>query len=91
MQRLDSRGLEWLVLRRCVGGGFSDQRHVRGILTRIRPEVAVTPFLHIIIPGPWPSGKAPPLHGGDRRFESGRVHFPGPILTKCRGHAKISL
>ena len=25
--------------------------------------------------GPWPSGKAPPLHGGDRRFESDRVHL----------------
>lgn len=24
--------------------------------------------------GPWPSGKAPALHAGDRRFESGRVH-----------------
>ena len=28
--------------------------------------------------GPWPSGKAPPLHGGDRRFESDRVHCVGP-------------
>jgi hypothetical protein len=28
-------------------------------------------------PGPWPSGKASPLHGEDRRFESGRVHFRG--------------
>ena len=26
-------------------------------------------------PGPWPSGKAPPLQGGDRRFESDRVHL----------------
>ena len=25
--------------------------------------------------GPWPSGKASPLHGEDRRFESDRVHF----------------
>ncbi len=25
--------------------------------------------------GPWPSGKASPLHGEDRRFESGRVHL----------------
>lgn len=25
--------------------------------------------------GPWPSGKAPALHAGDRRFESGRVHL----------------
>ncbi len=24
--------------------------------------------------GPWPSGKASPLHGEDRRFESDRVH-----------------
>lgn len=27
--------------------------------------------------GPWPSGKASPLHGEDRRFESGRVHHTG--------------
>ena len=25
--------------------------------------------------GPWPSGKASPLHGEDRRFESDRVHL----------------
>ena len=25
-------------------------------------------------PGPWPSGKASPLQGEDRRFESDRVH-----------------
>ena len=33
--------------------------------------------------GPWPSGKAPPLQGGDRRFESDRVHlvvFVGVVL-----------
>lgn len=43
--------------------------------------------------GPWPSGKAPPLHGGDRRFESDRVHLrsaPAPaeqllsIVIECR-------
>ena len=27
--------------------------------------------------GPWPSGKASPLQGEDRRFESDRVHFLG--------------
>ncbi len=36
-------------------------------------------------PGPWPSGKAPALQAGDRRFESDRVH-----LTSCRIHKKRS-
>jgi hypothetical protein len=34
--------------------------------------------------GPWPSGKAPALHAGDRRFESGRVH-----LQCCREGRRI--
>lgn len=32
-------------------------------------------------PGPWPSGKAPALQAGDRRFESDRVHS-----MPCRAH-----
>ncbi len=37
--------------------------------------------------GPWPSGKAPPLHGGDRRFESDRVHLMGaPVAMPCFIH-----
>ncbi len=30
--------------------------------------------------GPWPSGMAPALHAGDRRFESGRVHQEFTLL-----------
>jgi hypothetical protein len=30
--------------------------------------------------GPWSSGKTPALHAGNRRFESGRVHYsPLPV------------
>jgi hypothetical protein len=38
--------------------------------------------------GPWPSGKASPLHGEDRRFESGRVHFLEMLIAFLTGEAK---
>lgn len=31
--------------------------------------------------GPWPSGKASPLQGEDRRFESDRVHLEGQWVS----------
>ena len=44
-----------------------------------RRSLFLQPGSHLVIIalrelGPWPSGKASPLHGEDRRFESGRVH-----------------
>ena len=39
-------------------------------------------------PGPWPSGKASPLHGEDRRFESGRVHLLELLVAFLTGAAK---
>lgn len=37
-------------------------------------EVRVLSSAHNTFTGPWPSGKASPLQGEDRRFESDRVH-----------------
>lgn len=41
--------------------------------------------------GPWPSGKASPLQGEDRRFESDRVHFPGHIGCDGNCHSWLWL
>ena len=53
-----------------------------GSVTLRGVEVQILSSAHLILDirienrlGPWPSGKAPALHAGDRRFESGRVHL----------------
>ena len=37
--------------------------------------------LRVMRKGPWPSGKASPLQGEDRRFESDRVHLPELLVA----------
>ena len=45
-----------------------------GSIARKGVEVRVLSSASWVVAGPWPSGKASPLQGEDRRFESDRVH-----------------
>ena len=63
-----------------------------GSIARKGVEVRVLSSASWATAGPWPSGKASPLQGEDRRFESDRVHFPrrdrsylGNIVVKYAG------
>lgn len=57
-------------------GGMADAIDL-GSIARKGVEVRVLSSAPGAVRGPWPSGKASPLQGEDRRFESDRVHFPG--------------
>jgi hypothetical protein len=61
------------IRRTCCPLGVGVQILLSACAGNLKLEVSIQ--LLILGPGPWPSGKASPLHGEDRRFESGRVHF----------------
>ena len=74
-------------------GGMADAIDL-GSIARKGVEVRVLSSAPWADGGPWPSGKASPLQGEDRRFESDRVHFPGQwfaVDTLCLVFLTIEL
>ena len=88
--RLTQHMINFCVRReKCRRGGMADAIDLGSITERCGGSSPLVGTSKRPGTGPWPSGKASPLQGEDRRFESDRVHSL-QSAESCAGQAVVT-